>query len=234
MDNDTFARTRATATKRRWLLLLTGVVIAFVLPELDPGRHLTTLLGVSDAAPAFTPVREAVWWGIALLLLLHVRFVERRPLSSIGLRRPTGRTFVIGFATALLLFASVVLIYAVVFPMLHLSMNRVATAGITRHSIGFQILLALRAAVGEEILYRGYPISRVSEATGRPWIAALVSIVVFTAAHIGYWGGAQLLIVAPAAVVLALLFLWRRDLVCNMVAHFLVDVAGFLAATAQS
>ena len=209
------------------LLTLVGLAIAFGLPE----AHVARWFGATAAFGAST---EATWWAIALLLLLHVRFVERRPLGSIGLRRPTGKTWLIGFATALLLFASVVAIYAIVFPMLGLSMNRAATSDITHRSIPFQVLLAFRAAVVEEILYRGYPIARITEVTGSRTIAVLVSVVVFTAAHVGYWGGAQLLIVAPAAIVLALLFLWRRDLVSNMVAHFLVDTAGFLAATLQS
>jgi len=210
-----------------WVLMAIGLALAFGLPE----AHVARLFG--DGV-AFATSTEATWWSIALILLLYVRFVERRPLISIGLRRPTVKTWLVGLATAVLLFASVVAIYAIVFPMLGLSMNRAATAGITHRSIPFQVLLALRAAVVEEILYRGYPIARIAEVTGSRTLAVLVSVVVFTAAHVGYWGGAQLLIVAPAAIVLALLFLWRRDLLCNMVAHFLVDTAGFLAATLQS
>jgi membrane protease YdiL (CAAX protease family) len=218
----------APAGRAQWLLTIVGLLIAFGVPELD-------VVGRLGGSPApFTLPREAVWWSLAIAMLLYVRFVERRPLVSIGLRRPTIATFAIGSGVALLLFASVIAIYAVAFPMLGLTMNRQATAGITHHTLAFQVLLALRAAFVEEILYRGYPIARIAEATGRRWIAALVSIAVFTAAHAGYWGTAQLLVIAPAAVVLALLFLWREDLVCNMTAHFLVDLAGFIAATAQS
>ena len=211
-----------------WLLGLLGLALALGLPELN-------LVGRFGGGPAaFSAPREWVWWGIGIGMLLYVRFVERRPLASIGLRPPTVRTFVIGVATALLLFASVIVIYAVVFPMFGFTMNREATAGITRNPIWFQVLLAARAGFVEEIVYRGYTISRIAELTGSKWIAIIVSIVVFTAVHVSYWGVGQLLIVAPAAIVLALLFVWRRDLLCNMLAHFLVDTAGFLAATMQS
>jgi uncharacterized protein len=214
--------------RRDWLLLSIGLAIAFGIPELDiVGR-------IDHDAPGMSITREAVWWGIALVMLSYVRFIEHRPLASIGLRRPTVKTFTIGLAAAVLLFASVMVVYAVVFPLLGLSMNQHATEGITRNPLWFQIALALRGAVVEEILYRGYPIARITEVTGSKWLAAAISIVVFTAVHLRYWGGAQLLIVAPAALVLALMFLWRRDLVSNMVAHFLVDAAGFVAATLQS
>jgi membrane protease YdiL (CAAX protease family) len=214
--------------KRAWVLMLIGLAIAFGVPELD-------LVGrIDHGAPGMSITREAVWWGIALVLLLYARFVEHRPLASIGLRRPTIKTFTIGVAAALLLFAIVIVVYALLFPLFGLSMNQQATEGITHHPLWFQIALALRGAVVEEILYRGYPIARIAEVTGSKWFAAAISIVAFTAAHLRYWGGAQLLIVAPAALVFALMFLWRRDLVSNMVAHFLVDVAGFVAATFQS
>jgi membrane protease YdiL (CAAX protease family) len=38
----------------------------------------------------------------------------------------------------------------------------------------------------------------------------------------------QLLLVAPAGLVLALLYLWRRDIGCNMLAHFITDGIGLL------
>ena len=230
-DRDGTTRGRATTC------LLVGLLIAFALPELDLAGWLARSGAAGAAggpAAAFGPLREAIWWSIALLLLLHVRFVEQRPLASIGLRAPTARSLLIGVLTAVLLIVIVFATYALVFPWLGLSMNRAATAGITRHTIGFQVYLALRAGVVEEILYRGYPIARIAEASGSRTLAVMVSVVVFTAVHLGYWGAAQLLIVAPAAVVLALLFVWRRDLSCNMLAHFLVDLAGFLAASAQT
>lgn len=214
--------------RKLWLLTLIGLAIAFGLPELNLGARL------SGQSAALTWPRELVWWTVAIVLLLYVRFVERRPLASIGLHRPTGKTFAIGIGAAVLLFASVVVFYSIVFPMLGLTMNQKAVEGITHNPPWFLALLALRAAVVEEILYRGYPISRIAEITGSKWIAAIVSIAVFTLAHLSYWGPAQLLIVVSGAIVLTLLFLWRRDLVCNMIAHFLVDLAGFVAATAQS
>ena len=92
---------------------------------------------------------------------------------------------------------------------------------------------ATRNGVAEEILYRGYPIERVQELTGYKWLAFLISVLAFTLAHLSSWEAAQLIVVGFGAVILALLYLWRRDLICNMVAHFLVDLVGFVAAGAQ-
>ncbi|HEV8503281.1 MAG TPA: CPBP family intramembrane glutamic endopeptidase [Casimicrobiaceae bacterium] len=125
--------------------------------------------------------------------------------------------------------ATVVLSYNVIFPLFGLQMNRAAVEKITQHPHWIQMLIFARAAVGEEILYRGYPLERIQQLTGSKWIAFAVSVAVFTFAHLAGWGAAQLIVVSFGAVILALLYLWRRDLLCNMVAHFLVDAVSFAA-----
>jgi membrane protease YdiL (CAAX protease family) len=92
----------------------------------------------------------------------------------------------------------------------------------------FRVLLVLRAAVVEEILFRGYMIEKVRQLTGSAVLAVAVSVLTFTFAHYAGWGAVQLLPVFGAGTVLALLYVWRRDLPSNMLAHFLTDGAGFL------
>lgn len=211
-----------------WILVGVGLAIAFGVPELNLGHRLAA--GESIGAKL---AREGVWWAIAAVMIAYVLLVERRPLSSIGLRRPGGKTVLFGFLGAVVMFATVVLSYSVIFPLLGLKMNQEAVNQITHNPLWLQGLIFSRAAVTEEILYRGYPMERVQELTGSKWLAFLVAALVFTLAHIASWGGAQLIVVGFGAVVLGLLYLWRRDLVCNMIAHFLVDLAGFLAAGAH-
>ncbi|MHB8529120.1 MAG: CPBP family glutamic-type intramembrane protease, partial [Caulobacteraceae bacterium] len=63
--------------------------------------------------------------------------------------------------------------------------------------------------------------------TGSRTAGMAASVAAFTAAHFSYWGAAQLIPVALGGLVLALLYLWRRDLACNMITHFLTDGSGF-------
>jgi membrane protease YdiL (CAAX protease family) len=204
------------------------LLIAFGVPELGLGRLMAP--GQSIAASL---AREAVWWAIAAIMIAYVLLIERRSLSSIGLRHPNRKTVLFGILAAVLLFATVVFSYSVIFPLLGLRINQQAVGQITRNPVWVQVLIFIRAAVVEEILYRGYPIERVQELTGFRSIAGLVSVLVFVIGHVAYWGGAQLIVVGFGAVILALLYLWRRDLICNMIAHFLVDLVGFLAAGAH-
>jgi membrane protease YdiL (CAAX protease family) len=198
-----------------------GLLIAFGAPELRLWRRIAPGQDISLA-------REAVWWAIGAVMVGYVLLVERRPLSSIGLRFPNGKTFLFGVLTAVLLIVTFALSYAVIFRLLGLPANRAAVGQITRNPVWFLILLLTRAAVVEEIAYRGYAIERIEELTGSRSLAALISVVVFTLAHFAFWGGTHLIVVGFSAVILALLYLWRRDLICNMIAHLLTDLVGFL------
>ena len=68
----------------------------------------------------------------------------------------------------------------------------------------------------------------MGEPTGSRMLAALVSCAVFTYAHLGNWGAAQLIVAGYGGVVLTALYLWRRNLWANMLAHWIADGAGFL------
>ena len=92
----------------------------------------------------------------------------------------------------------------------------------------YRVLLVLRAAVVEEILYRGYLIEKVRPLSGSTGLAAIVSISVFAFAHLRGWGPAHLMAVGAGGAIFAFLYICRRDLLSNMFAHFLSDAAGFL------
>lgn len=211
------------------LLSLIGVILFLLLPELGLGRRLADGDEMTSKL-----IREGVFWGIGATVIVYALFIERQPLASIGLKRPTWKTPVFGLIGAVALIASFMLSYAVIFPMLDLGINQEATATITSAPIWFQTLLFLRAAVVEEIIYRGYVIERVEMLTRSRWLAAGVSIIAFTATHLAYWGPAQLIVVVFGAIIFALLYLWRRDLVTNMIAHFIADAVGFAMAAAAS
>lgn len=205
-------------------LTVVGLVIGMLLPGLGLGRRLAP----GDDLGSML-AREAVFWTIAAALVAYVLAIERRPLASLGFRRPRLSTLIWGLAAGVVLTALYIAVAAVLLPALHLKGNAGAMHGLLATPLWFRFLLVLRAAVTEEILYRAYPIERVEMLTRSRLLAGAVSVIGFTAAHLSYWGPVQLLFVAPAGVVLAALYLWRRDVWCNMLAHFVTDGMGFLA-----
>ena len=210
-------------------LAVVGLVIAWGLPATGlpelffPGSQETARVG-----------RELTWWAFGALVLGWVILVERAPLQSIGLKRPTVGTFIWGGIFVLPLMASVIFCYAVIFPLFGLTQDMVTTRNIVAVPLWLQTAIMLRAGIVEEILYRGYAIERLAMMTGRPPLAALLSGAVFIAAHAGSWAGSQLIVVAFGTVVLTALYLWRRDLAACMIAHALTDIIGFALARAHS
>jgi uncharacterized protein len=210
-----------TATRR--IVILAGLAISLVVPLIGPARFLPSIAGVDPLH-----AHEWFWWALLALVILYVRVVERRPLASIGLTRPTWKTWAWGIGAGIVATFGVGAVLGLLFPLLGLKMNREALDVLLRTPLWFRIALVVRAAVMEETLFRGYGIERIEELTGNKWVAGLVTLAVFTIAHLSHWGWAHLLIAGGAGLVLTLLYLWRRDLVCNMVAHGLTDAVGLL------
>jgi uncharacterized protein len=205
---------------RQWL----GVLLALAAGILPLGR-----LG-ARAFPALGPRfgAEAAFWIATAALLLYVLVIERRPLASIGLRRPGTLDVILGCLTGVVLVAGIMLIYARVFPLLHLQPNAAARNDILRAGFLFRCLLVTRAAVYEELVFRAYPLERLRELTGGFALPVLVSAAAFTYAHLPRWGAAQLIVAAFGGLVLAGLYVWRRNAWANMLAHWIADGAGFL------
>jgi len=171
---------------------------------------------------------EVLWWIAVVIVLLYVSLVERRPFSSLGIRRPTWRDILVAIAATAVSIVGVGLIVALLFPALHLQLNKDAMQGILQTPFWYRLLLVTRAAVAEELLFRGYPISRLEELSRSRIFAAFLSWAAFTYVHLSYWGAAQLIIAGWGGFLLTLLFPWRRNLWVNMIVHWLSDAAGFL------
>jgi membrane protease YdiL (CAAX protease family) len=162
-------------------------------------------------------------------LLFYVLCVERRPLSSIGFRTPKLWDILLAILAGVLLVVGIVVIYSLVFPVLHLQQNAGEMNTLLRYPFWYRFMMVTRAAVAEEILFRGYPIERMEELTGSTLLAGVISWAVFTIAHLSSWGWAQLIVAGFGGVVLTVLYVWRRNLYANMIAHWVADGAGFLA-----
>jgi uncharacterized protein len=202
-----------------------GLMAAIVVPLLPIGRWIAP--GHSLAALLS---RELLWWIYAAAVSLWLTRVERLPVRSVGFRRSTWKTLAFAVLAAAALLAVMTFHYAVIVRVFHLDTAAALHQQQMILSLPFwvRVLIVLRAAVVEEILFRGYIIEKVRQITSSSALAVAISVVAFAAAHFAGWGLVQLIPVAGGALILALLYVWRRDLPSNMLAHFLTDGAGFL------
>jgi membrane protease YdiL (CAAX protease family) len=164
-------------------------------------------------------VLQFLYVGLAAFVVWIVLCRERLPLRSIGVR-PLGGSTLISAALLTIVLAAMPIVTA---PLVEMAGPEAAQAGIerlTRVPWWFRIVLGVTGGIVEELLYRGYAIERLTMITGRRWLGAAISALVFTLAHIPAWGVAFTLAAdLPFAIVMTLFYLWRRDLVANAVAH---------------
>jgi len=209
-------RTNPTTRNRRatWL----GLFIA-----------LFGILIVRAAVYAFYPPysfpaaawRESLNWVCAIALLLIIRFGERLPLRSVGIGRATIKSS-LGWGGIIAVVCGVL---AVAIAALTHYNGGESGAALAKLPLWLVTLIVLRAGVLEELFYRGYAIERL-EALGlnRFW-AGTIPLLIFGIAH---WTGgwANIVIALVLGAVLTLFYIWRRDLVANMIGHFMVDFIG--------
>jgi membrane protease YdiL (CAAX protease family) len=89
------------------------------------------------------------------------------------------------------------------------------------------LLIVIRAGVIEELFYRGYSIERLQRIGFSKFWAAGIPLLIFS---VGHWtGGWKNIVIALAlGAILSAFYLWRRDLVANMIGHFAVDFVGVI------
>jgi uncharacterized protein len=206
------------ARAQHWILTLIGLVFALGVGFLPLAHWGETYILRGNRWAG-----EVLWWVAVLMLLLYVIVVEHRPLSSIGFRAPGGWDMGWGLIFGIAVFMGAGILDGIVFPALHLKINLTTYRAITSAPIAYRIALVTRAAVCEEILFRGYSIERLKESSGSAWLAGLVSLVVFTFAHLSFWGAPQMIVAGYGGAVLTVLYVWRRNIWANMVAHWIGD-----------
>jgi membrane protease YdiL (CAAX protease family) len=209
-------------TNTRRIQTVVGLTIALALPY----AHLGNLgKRYSGLGPLWGG--EVLWWALLVAILAYVPIVERKPLSTIGYRRPGFWDVGLGAIAAGIAIAGVLVILNAVLPALHIDLTQ-ETDALYATPLFYRVLLVTRASVVEETAFRGYGFERIAELTGRQWPAALATFVLFTLAHYpgGGWGDA--IVAAWGSLVFTALYLLRRNLWSNIICHWIADGTGFI------
>lgn len=216
----------SSATRLRSLL---GLLVALGgLPLVNVLRHL--MLGAQPAHPAAGMVFDlAVEWLILAGIVALTLKVEHLGAAGLGLRRfswgAVAAGIVLGVALFALSTATMILVQTAGLP----DVTDATPAGtLMALSLPLRIAAVITAGVVEETLYRGYAIERLGAITGRYWLAGLVSLAAFSAIHAIFWGRVQIIVVWVDAAALTAIYLWRRNLLLNIIAHVVTDGIPFV------
>jgi membrane protease YdiL (CAAX protease family) len=224
------ATTTSVDRPRRLPILLCLGLIA-IYPAISTGAEGAVAglaLQIGEVPARFAT--EAIILAYGVLVLAIALVGEPRTLASIGLKRPTLLTPLWGLLAAVGLLALGGLASFVTYKVLHAPNHTAAQIeGLVRGSLVYGLCLAVRGGVIEEVLYRGLAIEQLTVLTGRRGVAAVVATLVFVAVHTVHFDLIQLIPIATASTGLALIYLWRRNLWINIIAHVLIDALAMVA-----
>jgi membrane protease YdiL (CAAX protease family) len=178
--------------------------------------------GVSNSITADV-WREFAVWIMAAVLIVLVGFGERLPLKSIGLGTAPWRQS-LRFGCILTGLCGVTAWIVILFTGYG---HGPGSAEFNKEPIWFETLAVIRSGIVEELFFRGYAIERLESIGCGRVLSAAVPLAIFAATH--WTGGIPNIIIAlVVGAVLTLFYLWRRDLVANMIGHGLSDFLGLV------
>lgn len=214
------------ATVREWWVSLVGVAIALFGAVL-----LIAVLSATSIAKGLPRwvLLIGPHWLVAGVVVAVVLWAERRQLASIGLEWPSLHDL----GWAVVAFVVGILSFMVTRPLVELlGLSGTGTGGglrtILSFPIGIVVVLSVSAGITEEVMFRGYPIERLSEMTGSIWIAAALTVVMFTAAHIPLWGLGGALQIGGWTVVVTVLYVRLRNLPACILMHTCNDLFAYV------
>ena len=207
---------------------IAGLVVALLVPF---AMYAVALLVIG---PEITVTSSLVglanhWIELAVLITIVLAW-EHQSFASIGVKRLRWWTVPAGIVAAL----AIMLLAGVLVKTLGLQTDTRFAQSLQSLPFFLRVLLVLTAGIFEETLYRGYATERLTSLLGNKWLAGLCTVMCFVLAHVPAVGWSHILPVALVSILITLLYLWRRDLVLNMVAHSTIDALGLLLPHAGS
>jgi membrane protease YdiL (CAAX protease family) len=213
MNSNTTTTREATA----WTYVGLGIsllaipLIAFVFRQ---------LFGPATAGVALA--RELAIIACAALLIWIIRSRERLSLASIDLvKLPAGRlagwvlVTLVGCAVALVIGLLCVQAFGLRFG------SAPGTVSV-KLPMWVTFLVVVRAGIVEELFYRGYAINRLELLSGSRVVAVVIPLLIFATFHYTQGAGGVLISLLLGGVLTGI-YLWKRNLLVVMLAHFLVD-----------
>lgn len=203
-------------SSQRW----TYAGLAIALFGIPAANLVFKLAGYTRADDNAIVVRELAILALVGFLLWIIRTGERLPLSSIGIRRQPIGPAILWTVIAMIAFAAALfLCLGLLLPALGMTYG---SQGGPAVSLAVTTLVVMRAGIAEEIFYRGFAIERIEALTGSRALAALVPLVMFAGFHFSQ-GMAGVIIAFFVGAAATAIYLWKRNLVILIAAHFTLD-----------
>lgn len=211
-------------------MLIVGLVISLLLPSFYVVIVLPYIVEPKVKGLLMDIIGLSFLWIVTALLLVHIKFFEKREFTSIGIKsigiKLIIRAIIIGLLCSMLI------------PLFYYGMTFLANSpvGSTIESLSqqtptFIFVSIVTAAFTEEVLFRAYPLERIYELTGNKWLGILISLSAFVLLHSQTWNILHILgVVLPLGILLTIIYLKTRNLLFIIIVHLVIDFPLFVSA----
>lgn len=209
------------------VLGMLGVLIALSAPLVQ--ALLIPWLKRSFEFPMDRFVSLWVFWIAMALVLAIAYFGEKYPLATFGFKRSkkTLRARLFEWILTVLaaaVCASIIILFSGYVRGLLTGEPAPALTAVRMLPAWVLIPAWITGSLTEEVLFRSYPIERLTQMTGKPWLASVVTMLAFTLLHLFGWDWIHVLTaVLPGCILLTLFYLWRRNLALNVLIHAIIN-----------
>ena len=209
--------------------MLYGIISLLVLLQIYMcvlKRIICFLIGTTKLNGTFIFFQETFFWFLLLFIWLYSLKIEKQ---SLLIWPETQYGIGMHLKSILAIFAMIIVIaYPVTLVLEHFHLVKESTKVMELKTIlqanrPLLLFAALTAGVTEEFIVRGYLLPRLEVFFKNPYIAIIVSSVLFGLLHIGYGTVSQ--VVGPLIIGLVLgYYYWRyRNIAIAIICHFLWD-----------
>lgn len=216
-DENTMKMKIKPVTAAGFFLAIFGYLLVSAIQHFSPLNEIFP-------EPVLTLVGLGLVWLVTVLLVVIVKFGEKKPLGSIGFQSISVKEALLAVGLGIVLSLAVPVLTLLASQLLPATGSDIEQ--VTATTAWWLLLLSiLTAGVTEEVIFRGYLIERVTVISGKTALAVIVSVIAFVLPHIFSWNLAHVVgVVLPLGILLGLLYLWKRNLVFNIIVHIVIDV----------
>jgi len=211
------------------------IVIAVPLAIIGAVAGYSLAKGLGPTDERWIGIAESMGLGLgAALACILLVWLGGRRISSIGLTtRDLPLNLGIGVASLfgtwfmLMMFGGFI---AMLFPSVLQEQSpaqQAIEANFPRLSLQQMFVLCLCIAFYEEIIFRGFLLTRLHALVRRSWLAVLIGAVAFGSLHC-YEGALAVGVVTFLGLVMGTLFVWRKSLVAPIILHLFHNLSMFM------
>ncbi len=218
-----------------WIIVVESAAYLMVAP-----LHTTPDTLAETARSLFVPTILIRTVGVVGVLALLLRGSGQR-FRSVGVHRSAlGINALVGVGATAVAYVLIVILMTIMWLTRPQSLDQLTEnaerliAMIPKlHPLAF-LPVAILVGVYEELLFRGFLMTRLRRGTGSWTIAVLVSTGIFTALHAMDQTNVALVAIASLSLVVSFVTIWRRSILPAIVTHTLFNYSQFLSLYVQA